>query len=420
MRKWLAPRYKEFREVCVALPDDFKEFVDERPDLLPLLFQFVAVRETIDLIKDYSWVQGRRRPYMPIPQSALRVLGVWAALHLILAELKVPREAGAADEEHMVQIREKLGLAGGNSNWPPGSEVIELLLDGALRWKPRAFHGWQEHYNSASTFAVLLLHENVDAESSELIATKAVRCLERAVLTTGSGLSSQYGKWLAFGDQDLNGLRGTGAFADFNDRYFPRAELRKTRWPREMLEQVLTAHIAGLVRQYAVLRADFWENRAQHTADLLVADEAQWERDAALIVGDYIQDHWSWQVRLRLVKEAQRFAERLGDTTSFDSRFPSVDTILSVAAEGVGGPDRETPHALTSSSGDPAGHDEHRTGKDVKLLGSLWRTIDAVLADALRGDPHAMRKAETSLCLIVSVAEQAEHQEFSPSPSPAG
>ncbi len=413
MRKWLTPRYKEFRQVCIGLPEDLKEFVDKHPDLLPLLFQFVAVRETIDLIKDYSWAQGRRRPYMSITQSALRVLGVWTALHLILAELRVPEGAEKAaahcDDKHIVLLREKLGLDGGDSSWPRGSEVIESLLDGVLRWKPRAFHGWQEHYNSASAFAVLLLHENVDAENSELIATKAVRCLERAVLTTGSGLSSQYGKWLAFGDQDLNGLRGTGAFADFNDRYFPRSELRKTRWPREMLEQVLMAHIAGLVRQYAVLRADFWENRAQHTADLLVSEEAQRERDAALIVGDYIQDHWSWQVRLRLIKEAQRFAERLGDASSFDSRFPSVDTILSVAAEGGGGPGRETPHALTSSTGDPTGHDERRTGKDVELLGSLWRTIDAVLADALRGDPHAMRKAETSLCLIVSAAERAEH-----------
>lgn len=424
MRKWLTPRYKEFRRFCVGLPEDFREFVDERPNLLPLLFQFVAVRETIDLIKDYSWVQGRRRPYLPIPQSALRVLGVWTALHLILAELRVPEEADAAGarcaDKDMVPIREKLGLTGGNSSWPPDSEVIELLLDGALRWKPRALQGWQEHYNSASTFAVLLLHENVDAESSELIATKAVRCLERAVLTTGSGLSSRYGKWLAFGDQDLNGLRGTGAFADFNDRYFPRSDLRKTRWPREMLEQVLTAHIAGLVRQYAALRADFWESRAQHTADLLVAEEAQRERDAALIVGDYIQDHWSWQVRLRLIKEAQRFAERRGDASSFNSCFPSVDTILSVAAEGVDGSGRQTPHALTSRSGDPTGHDEHRRGKDITLLGSLWRAIDAVLADALRGDPTAMRKAETSLCQIVSVAERAEHQEFSSSPSPAG
>ncbi|MGH3796973.1 MAG: hypothetical protein ACRDSP_19035 [Pseudonocardiaceae bacterium] len=443
MRKWLTPRYHEFRALCAGqatsggLPDDFEGFADNYPNWLPLLFQFVAVRETMDLIEDYSWFHGRRRPNMSIPQSALRVLGVWAALHLILVELRVSGQAGATivrcNDRHIVSVREKLGLDGTGSSWPPDPGAVDLLISGALRWKPRAFRGWQENYNSASTFAVTLLHGKVDAEISERIATKAVRCLERAVLTIGSGLASQYSKWLAFGDQDMNALRGTDSFTDFNDRYFPRSELRKTTRSREILEQVLWTHIAGLIRQYAALRADFWESRAQHATGLLIAEEVQRERDIALIVGAYLKDYWSWQVRLRLIKEAQRFTHRLGDTSSFDSSFPSIDTVLGVAVEGMGGPSRATPHAVANGSNyvEPRrsgilsseyvqdtgtspptmsgtnGRDRLRTEKERKRLSRLWRTIDEVLDAALRGDENAKRKLEISLRRVVSVAKRS-------------
>ena len=444
MLAWLVPRYAEFRRVCVGeavaggVPDDFREFLDTRPDLLPLLFQFIALRETQELIKDYSWTRGRRRPNMSVPQSALRILAVWTALHLMLAELTVSKDPTATvtalrcEDADVMPIRDKLAPGAERVTWPPEPEVVELLIKQALRWKPRSFRGWQEHYNSASAFAVMLLREGVDAEKSERIAIKAIRCLERAVLTTGSGISSQYSKWLAFGDQDLNGLRGTDSFTHFNDRYFPRSEPRKAVRTWEMLERVLMAHLTGLVRQYAVLRADFWESRVQYVTEELAAEEAAREEDAALMVADYIQDHWSWQVRLQLIKEGQDFAVRTGCAAPFDSRFPSIDTVLGVPVEGAVRAGHGSPPALTGDSrhvrlgrpgsfssehmqvvengssriSRPIAHNVGRVEKEQKRLGELWRAIDTVLDGALHGDEPAMRKLETSLRRVASAAKR--------------
>lgn len=442
MRAWLVPRYAEFRRVYVGetaadgLPEDFREFLGARPALLPLLFQFIALRETLDLIRDYSWARGRRRLNMSVPQSALRVLAVWTTLHLMLAELKVSGDPAAAlrcEDAGALLIRDQLARDAGGSAWPPRPEAVESLIKQALRWKPRSFRGWQDHYNAASTFAVMLLHDDIDKENSERIAVKAVRCLERAVLTTGSGISSLYSKWLAFGDQDLNGLRGTDSFAHFNDRYFPRSEPRKAGRSWEMLERVLMAHITGLVRQYAVLRADFWESRVRCVPKEMAAEVAVREREAALLVTDYVQDYWSWQVRLRLIKDGHEFAARTGCAVPFDSRFPSVDTILGVPAEGVVRSGHESPPALTrdgrqvrvrrpslvssehmyvvengaSRASRPAGDDDRRVEKEQKRLGELWRTIDAGLDAALHGDVQAMRRLETSLRRVVSAARRA-------------
>lgn len=456
MWAWLVPRYAEFRRVCVGesaaggVPDDFQEFLDTHHDLLPLLFQFIALRETLGLIEDYSWIRGRRRPNMSIPQSALRVLAVWTALHLMLAELKVSRDpfrdsvvtTPACGDADVVVMRDALGLDVKCLIWPPKPEVVALLIRQALRWKPKSFRGWQDHYNSASVFAVMLLHEDVEPGESEHIASKAVRCLERAVLTTGSGISSQYGKWLAFGDQDLNGLRGTDSFVHFIDRYFPRSEPRRSVRSREMLERVLMAHITGLVRQYAVLHADFWESRVQYVAETLAVEEAARAVDAALIVADYIHDYWSWQVRLQLIKEGRDFAARTGCAVPFDSRFPSVDTILDVPVGGVARSGHELPPELTragryvrmrrprfSSSehmyavdkgppriSRPAGVNGRGAEKEQKRLGELWRTIDTVLDAALRGDEPAMHKLETNLRRVVSVAKRAALSGEQPGP----
>ncbi|MGH4024348.1 MAG: tetratricopeptide repeat protein [Pseudonocardiaceae bacterium] len=456
MLAWLVPRYAEFRRVCVGeavaggVPDDLREFLDTRPDLLPLLFQFIALRETLDLIKDYSWTRGRRRPNMSVPQSALRILAVWTALHLMLAELTVSKDptvtALRCEDADAMPIRDKLAPGAECVTWPPEPEVVELLIKQALRWKPRSLRGWQEHYNSASAFAVMLLHEGIGAEKSERIAIKAVRCLERAVLTTGSGISSQYSKWLAFGDQDLNGLRRTDSFAHFNDRYFPRSDPRKAVRSLEMLEWVLMAHIAGLVRQYVVLRADFWESRVQYVTEELVAEEAAQEEDAALMVADYIQDHWSWQVRLQLIREGQHFTARTGCATPFDSRFPSVDTILGMPVEGVVRSGHESPPALTADSrrlslrrpgsfsaehmqmvengtpSRPAGQNGRPADKEQKRLGELWRTIDTVVDAALRGDESALRELETTLRRVVSTANRVARpggEQAEPAPAAA-
>ena len=42
------------------------------------------------------------------------------------------------------------------------------------------------------------------------------------------GALAEYEEWVAVGDQDLNGLRGTPQYVDFLERIFPGAQ----RWER--------------------------------------------------------------------------------------------------------------------------------------------------------------------------------------------
>lgn len=421
LQNWLDPHYQEFRDVCVdpqtsgRLPGDVAGFIAAAPRLLPLLFEFVAVRETMDLIADYSWLRGRRRPGMSVSQSALRVLGVYAAVHLVLVELKLSRNAELTrcNHRYVTSVRDRLGPAVTSSTWPPRAEVLDSLVQAALRWKPRALRGWQEHYNSASVFAVVLLPDETDAAQAERIARKAVRCLERAVLNTASGFASRYSKWLAFGDQDLNGLRGTAAFADFNDRYFPRSERRKAIRPRDLLERLVRRHITSLVRQYAALRAGFWESQADRAPDQVTAQEANRERDIAHLVTDYVQNYWSWQVRLELIKEGRRFAERLG--TYFDASFPSVDVVPDASA----GNELALNHAdvvvpaqlpglngVSLQAGETTVSNGHGRGNERVQLGGLWRTIDDVLDAALGGDEDAGTTLARCLDQLPSVASR--------------
>lgn len=442
LRKWLIPRYQEFRGVCrdptgrETLPADFGECARHHPGLLSLFFQFVAVREASDLAADYSWVKGRRRPDMSISQGALRLLAVWAPLHLILTELRQPADLeqtpARCEDKQVALVRRKLGLDAEYSNWPPGPGLIQTLLDAALRWKPRTLWGWQEHYNAASVFAVVLGDENIDAERAKHIAIQSVRRLEQAVLTTGSGLASQYHKWLAFGDQDLNGLRETEWFTEFSDRYFPRPEPYRKPRSRDLLDQVLWLHITRLVRQYAALRAQFWELQIRRADDEAVFDELRRERDIADMVGEYALDYWSWQIRLRLIKEAQRLAERHGDMSSFDPRFPSLDAVLTPAAETKSGKERKRPRPSPSETESMrtgtivlaqqvtgAEHESaeiavaskrngHPTTKELKQLSGLWQGIDDLAEATLRGDTDARTEWHRILQTIVAVANRAQ------------
>ncbi len=429
--EWLTPYYKEFRKAyeSLGLPEEFEKFVTQHLELLPLLFQYVALSETEDLIKDYSWIRGRRLPNMPIPQSALRVLEIWARLHLIVAESLIFGQAEFGTKQAAVRIDNKKvkklwkeldihnansSWHNANSSWPPDPEVIERLLRRALRWKIKAFQGWQEHYNAASTFAVILLHPGIDPERAERVASKAVRHLERAVLTTGSGFAAHYEKWLAFGDQDLNRLRGTRSFVDFFDRYFPHFELREPK-PENMLEQMLRVYVTGLVRQYAVLRAEFWADCARNPANPLAAAELKREREVAIIVRNYCHDYWSWQVRLPLIKEAHRFTQK--HTSPFDFRLPSVDNLETSYELARSGDEQWTRRWERVASGlnllvkqglldtsDPAS-DDGRTPESrvvqMRSLSCVWRSVDDALAGA------AMGKRETNVRKVVAEMKQA-------------
>lgn len=51
--------------------------------------QFVAKREAVDLIRDYRWIKRRRRPGMPVTQTGLKILRVWAPLYLDYAQIRL-------------------------------------------------------------------------------------------------------------------------------------------------------------------------------------------------------------------------------------------------------------------------------------------------------------------------------------------
>lgn len=264
--------------------------------------QYVATRESAQLVSDYRWTGGRRRPGMPVSQTALNVLAVWAPLYLDFADAWL--HTNGTDER-----RKK----------PPTAAELDLKIENVLKKKPARAREWQEYYNAACAVAVALGDwpgNTVDEQSRKELARCAVRYLERAVNCTDSGNVSVYAQWLATGDQDLNPLRTTSEFVVFLDRYLPNDELRVPR-PENLLTFIMAMHNIALLHRYAAMRAAWW-SRLRRTAS---QEELEAENRVAGMVRAFALNDRDWRTRLELIEEALSFAHRTNQRT-FSSALP--------------------------------------------------------------------------------------------------
>jgi tetratricopeptide (TPR) repeat protein len=267
------------------------------------LIRYVGYCETQHLIEDYKWTRGRRHPGLPVTQTAISVMAVWAPIRLV---------AAARDPELPVDVRK--WTAGANRRtdewWPPKAEWIDGQLRRIMRRKPRRLHEWQEHYNCACAFSVAIA-ATADERERDRLALSAIRHLEHAVAASDSSFVGTYAQWLATGDEDLSELRSTRWFKDFLDRYLPNEASRELR-PRPLLILILSRHSLVLLQRYASMRM------ATSGADVPGDDE----RRARNVVASFLQNDRDWRTRLALIREGQSLSRRLG-VEKFRSPLPS-------------------------------------------------------------------------------------------------
>ncbi|WP_169748025.1 tetratricopeptide repeat protein [Pseudonocardia acaciae] len=291
LKVWLRSYVREYND---AMRTRFElDDLIQRPPRLRHFLQYVAYRETTHLVDDYRWSRGRRRPGMPVTQTSLEVLSVWAPLYLDYA-------ASGLDD----------GGNGPSSTWPRSPRELDAELDAILRRKPARAQEWQEHYNATCTLVVAMRGWREHTSEHKELRLRAVRHLERAVSCSDSSYVGQFSQWLSVGDQDLNPLRSTPQFVDYLDRYLPNEEPRSAR-PVKLLPVLISTHTMRLLQEYAHLRASYWEGELRPDADALaIKDETDRENRARRIARAFALDDRDWRTRIKLIDEMDDFARR--------------------------------------------------------------------------------------------------------------
>ncbi|TCK21485.1 tetratricopeptide repeat protein [Pseudonocardia endophytica] len=380
---------------------------DRRARILSRLLRYVATVEAGDLARDYAWSRGRRVPGMPISETSLDVLRVWAPLHLLMVSDGQPPLTTDGD-----RLRDLVGSA-----WPPADlRAIEARLLAALEWNPLVRSGWQDNYNVAAAFAVLLLrrpheagavrssgHTAVDADA----ATRAVRYLERAVSRSSPAVLAEYEEWVSAGDQDLNGLRGTRQYVEFLERTFPGRE-RWERRPYDLLTYLMSTHLLALLRDFARHRADTPSNPGW-TEDL----------DDVRLLHGYSTDHADWRTRLPVIRATSdagtapdrapatfpRFADDPGlhsrvrgasEADGVDVYYENLTGLRHSYWKGMAGASLRLIDATDERA---RAYDPPARWRDS--LAETWRAVQELCAAALRNDPGAADSWKRELDRIV-------------------
>ena len=321
MSSWMSVYYERFVEASGTdrenLSANYDELMDkdrdERSTVLARLLRYVATVEAGNLARDYAWFRGRRSPGMPLSGASLAVLRIWAPLHLMLVTDGEPPSTAAGD---------RLWSRVGTTTWDRANLArLETELRTALRWTPSTHRGWQANYNVAAAFAVLLLRRPTEA-TRRLVhvdvddaAARAVRYLELAVTAISPAAIVDYEQWVAVGDQDLNGLRGTPQYVSFLERIFPAADRWQQR-PYDLLTFLTSTHLVLLVREFAAVQVALVQAARSNGRSVAWT----FDTEAVRLLRAYSADHADWRTRLRLIRKARESAGQVGEAV--DAAFP--------------------------------------------------------------------------------------------------
>lgn len=267
------------------------------------LFRFIAWWEANELLHDYAWRRGRRRPRTPVSQGALRLLRVWTLVHLDRSPLPEPPE--------LARCRKLV-------RWPSDEShraVVDVVRREIER-TPQRRRSFQEYYNAAAVLGVLLSVRSGHDDGADVAAEAAVGYLERAVASAPRTMVWQYSRWFAAEDQSLKVLRGLPQYVDFLERHFPGMDRREER-PENVLHYLFSTHVLAVARNYARLRAE--TSRTSPGADEHRVRETQLR--AVRAMHDYSRDYRDWRTRLALI-EAGRDPSDEGARAAFERAFP--------------------------------------------------------------------------------------------------
>jgi hypothetical protein len=162
---------------------------------------------------------------------------------------------------------------GKQTAWPPKAAELQRKIGRIERGRP--FRRWHEHYNAACAYALpLLVSEPVDEDQEPLSTTEhrhkrlvdlAVCRLQQATARADSAFIASRRDWLLSEDPDLNGLRGSDEFREFEVMYLPSNRTTPQR-PRHVRRLESCRYVRALLVASAEQWQGAWHGRARHAA----------------------------------------------------------------------------------------------------------------------------------------------------------
>lgn len=259
-----------------------------------------------------------------VSRCSLRVGLVWSIMRRAMAKFVVDGAVvgapvdigGVAEDAVVVPGSVELFQPG---KWPPDPTALLAVVDRVLVRRAR----WHEHYSAACVFAVALLPAVSAARDSvfvvstdeqrDALARAAIRQLHWAASESHTEFLARRRPWLMYEDPDLDSLRGSPIFRNFEMLIFS-PDRPPSLLPRGVKALELVFAQSQLVAAVADFMADVWRSRElSHTVESRTLrswhalEERAWRQVALLAVG-----HRDWHTRFRVISELRQWSVEFG------------------------------------------------------------------------------------------------------------
>ncbi len=208
-----------------------------------------------------------------------------------------------------VALADALGEPNGKLPRPTAAGLRAAAAAAGLRQRRTT---WAERYCAASLYALGITCGAEQAEVDEL-AKAAVDELRQAVAAADTSYVASRRAWLVSEDPDLEDLRATHAFEQFEATCFPGGG-PPVRRPREAHKWERVEYVRRLVRGCAERREALWQARADGPVDGHESHADWWdeEREAWSLIGRVALDCEHRGTRLELIDALRAWSERHG------------------------------------------------------------------------------------------------------------
>ncbi|MDX3224490.1 hypothetical protein [Streptomyces sp. ME19-01-6] len=347
-REWLGDH--------LTLDENDQEASEAKKRLIRVVFQRACSQELFRLARDdqfarfssfsgLEWIGRLARLLCPLAspervhlrrsatRSALRISqNTWAPLRLSWACALAEKAHVMQNLRHPQGVRKPREWRGraydrkGKISWDMSAQKLHGEVEKCLKWRPWRFpwlaHEWQDHYNAACAYAVLMHRgDEVNAPSENEDLTKlAMRELEKAVKYSESGFITVERAWMTVEDPDLAILRSQPRFMDFQHTAYPRSA-PSGPYLQNFLVPLMQEYEKRLLRSVAKEMESVWRQRGGSLTEDIhkISEWLQGEHETWVRLERVIADHGRhWPDRIQLIQTVQENAT----ITSMSMEFP--------------------------------------------------------------------------------------------------